>query len=261
MLDILMSDPTRIIGASPIDLRHARSQWRQLIDLLKQVGCQVQLLPECPYISDFFAVSRHGFVLQHRVLLGYRSTDVMNESSPYLSAWCQLPSHKTAIQVDQTRLHPDHKTPLPYAGHADTLYIDDCIYFGYGGHSAHEVANDLITKTGKRVVDLFVEQPDTYLIDAILPVHDGMVLCHESGLHRNSHDVLSSCFTTDTLQDSPDDYPSHSLVFDEVAIVPDNCYETQRMLGEIGYTVHPVDVRFFQSIGLGPRGLILPLLS
>ena len=50
-----------------------------------------------------------------------------------------ITSQKTAIQVDQTRLHPDHKTPLPYAGHADTLYIDDCIYFGYGGHSARKL--------------------------------------------------------------------------------------------------------------------------
>ena len=254
-----MSRPDHISGATSADQRHALLQWDNLHELLTQLGCHIHLLPSCSYVDNLFAVSRHGFLLNDRALLGYSGNNP-DESSPYLSAWCQQHSSDKPIQVFHTRLHPDRETPLPYAGHADTLFIDDCVYFGYGCHSAHEIANDLITKTGKRVVDLFVDQSDRYLIDTILPVHDGMMLYHDSGLHQNSLSVLDSCFTTDVIQDSIDLCPSHSLVIGDHAIVPDNCYETQRVFGDLGYQVSPIDMRLYQSMQLGPRGLILPIL-
>ena len=260
MIQILMSRPEQILGASSADQRHAIMQWDALYETLTQLGCHVHLLPCCPYVEDFFAVSRHGFALDQRMLLSY-SGHSSSETSPYLSAWCeQFSSPEDPVHISRTRLHPDRETPLPYAGHADTLFIDNCLYFGYGSYSAHEIANDLITKTGKRVVDLFIDQSQRYLIDTILPVHDGMMLYHDHGLHQNSLLVLDGCFTTATLQDAVDLCPSHSLMIGDHAVVPDNCYETQRMLGELGYQVIPVEMSAYQAMQLGPRGLILPLL-
>ena len=95
----------------------------------------------------------------------------------------------------------------------------------------------------------------------MLPVHDGLILRHDDGLHDNSLAVLSDCFSTDTLQDCSSKLPAHTLIVNDHAIVPDNCYETQRMLGDFGLDIIPVDMTYFQSIGLGPRALTLPVFQ
>ena len=260
MSQLLMSKPEHIEGASPVDLRHAQSQWKTLHDALITVGYKVECLPDVSYVKHYYAMSRHGLLIDNKALLAFHASSTHDQqTSPYLAAWCHYHAKKRPLRVETTRLHPERTVPIAYAGHADTLYIDQCLYFGYGANSVHEIANDLITKTGKRVVDLFITEPGAHLIDFVLPVHDGQIFCDPSGLHPNSVSVLADCFSLHNLQDPKACYPAQSMICGQKAIVSSECHETQLMLAEHGYEVLTIDMQFFHSMGLGPRALTLPL--
>ena len=259
MNQVIMSPPSREPGMSALDFSHAESQWNSLYEMLKHLQLQIHIMPNVSYVDAFYAVSRHGFITDKIVLLAHQPVNVARQYAPYLKSFCQSISTLEAHQIQSVRLHPDHHSPLKYAGYADTFCVDDCLYFGYGSSSDHAVANDLQSKTGKRVIDLCLQDEYPFLMDAFLPVNEGQALCHPSSMHPDSVSLLAESFMLTTLQDDFSLVPSHSIVLDQTAIVSEQCYDTQSALSSLGYDVLTVDLGFFQDRRLGPRGLILPI--
>ena len=73
MTQLLMSKPERIEGASAVDLRHAQSQWQSLHDALLSVGCKVDCLPDVPYVQHYYAMSRHGLMIDNKALMAFHA--------------------------------------------------------------------------------------------------------------------------------------------------------------------------------------------
>ena len=261
MTHFLMSPPCRHAARSSQDFSALYREWQSLGDTLERVGCRVTRIPTAPGVDSFFALSRHALIVDRTIILNHQRGPRSHLSSPYFSAWCQASELMQTYRVESPRLHPDRLEPLLFSGEADTLIVDNTLYFGYGGLSAHDMANDLVTKTGKRVVDLSILSHQHTLMDCLVAVHDGQLLCHLDRIHPNSVAVLADHFAVTEHQDAPEYFPSHSLILDEHAIVADNCYETQAALGAFGYDVIPLEFKAFQSLGFGPRALVMTVPS
>ena len=255
----IMSRPSLNQGYSKIDIQHAASQWQKLFDLILKFNIPIHLLPDVSYVDRFYALAYHGFIYKDSCLFSnYNASN--RQYAPYLNAWLTQNHHMFGMSKSYPRAHGDHHLPHIFAGSADAILIDSVIYFGYGEFSNIEVANDLATIMKTKTVELALNDKNKNLIDSILPINPGQVLCHDLALESQSTSKLADSFSLICLQDDPKIFPSHTLIHGLKAICSDACNETIKMLSELGYEVFPIDMSFYQTLGLGPRSLTLSML-
>ena len=259
MKAVIMSEPYLNHGFSSVDIQHGNTEWQQLHDLISQLDLPVHRLPSVHYIDQFFALSRHGLIYADQCLLGYHH-DAKSQYGPYLNAWFSESPHFSSLHTTYPRGHSDNKHPHLFSGSADAILVDSTFYLGYGTFTHIEVANDLTSVTKNKTVELSLLHQNSHLIDSILPINSGQIFYHDASLNPQSTSTLAESFSLICTQDDPSLCPTHSLIYGLNAICSDNCVETMKNLIQLGYEVHPIDMRFFQSLGLGPLALILPVL-
>ncbi|MEC8881815.1 MAG: hypothetical protein VX737_00855 [Pseudomonadota bacterium] len=259
MKAVIMSEPVFTNGFSSVDNQHAHQQWQQLHDLILKLGIPVYRLPNVPYIDRFYAMSQHGLIYGNQCLLAH-NRDARCQYGPYLKAWISESPNFSSLHTAYPRYHRDNKHPQVFSGSADAILVDSTFYMGYGTYTNIEVANDLTSVMKTRTVELSLLKPNSHLIDSILPINSGQIFYQDASLNPQSASTLAESFSLICAQDDPTLYPTHSLIYGLNAICSDNCVETIKNLIQLGYEVHTVEMSFFQSLGLGPLALTLPVL-
>lgn len=259
MKAVIMSEPDFKNGFSSVDIQHAHQQWQQLHDLILKFDIPIHKLPSVPYIDRFFALSQHGLIYGNQCLLAH-NRDARSQYGPYLNAWLSESPNFSALHTTYPRCHRDNKHPQLFSGSADAILVDSTFYMGYGAFTNIEVANDLSSVMKMRTVELSLLKQNSHLIDSILPINSGQIFYQDATLNSQSASTLAESFSLICTQDDPSIYPTHSLIYGLNAICSDNCIETIKNLIQLGYEVHTVDMSFFQSLGLGPLALTLPVL-
>lgn len=259
MKSAILSQPCLDNSLSSVDQRHAITEWHGLVHCLRHIGIPVFLMPTVSYLDKHFALSFHGFIYNEYCLLSHRQQD--NAAyAPYLNAWLsESNDFPYTIKTSYPRAHQDHREPLFFSGQADCTLIDDTLYMGYGSLTDIEVSNDLVSLMRTKTVELCLSQPNTTLMDCLLPINTGQMLIHQTPLSPEATSTLADSFSLLCIQDDPELLPCHSAMHDMHAICNQNCTETIKILTELGYQVHPLPMDFYQSIQLGPRSLMLPV--
>ena len=238
--------------------KKALHQWQELYKLLDSLGCEISLVPSPSANPLFVGASQYAFVTDNTFVFSYSKHSTC-QFSPFLNAWIREQDQFSNYKICQPALHPDHPHPLFFSGSTDAILIDGSLYFGYGPSSAHAVASDLCATIKKPVIDISLKGSARFLIDAIFPINDGQMLCNPSQVDPSSLSYLADRFSLHDSKDPIETLPTHSIVIDNHAIVSQDCFETQQLFSSLGYEVSTINLDAFQSYGLGPRALVLPI--
>ena len=256
MEHFIMSEPQPDNQLATKTIETRLNQWHELRETLIKLGHRVTEITPTTYAKDFHLTAKHAMILDGKAMLGHNNA-LAYQSAPYFAAAAQVEQALSHIAIAQNHLHPDHKSPLAFGGSTDTLFINDSILMNYGVNTAIEMANRISSMTGKKVIDLSLRKKESCLMDAILSVNEGQLICDLDLIETNSLSYLTEVYEIIGCKDDPKKKPTHTLMTSTGAIVPENCYETQEQLSELGYDVHTIAFDTFQNIGYGPRAMTL----
>ena len=231
-------------------------QWHDLYEKLLEIGHKITLIPSPPYTENFHLTSKHALLINKKIMLGY-NTNVKDQCAPYLAAAIREEDKLCNYEIATNQMHPDHKCPMLFNGSADTIYVNDSILMCYSNNTSLEMANRIGSTTGKKVIDLPLRDPKSQLIDAVLMINEGQLICDIDALDPHSLSYLTEIYEIMNIRDEQSKIPTQSIMTSLGAIVAENCYETQEQIAQLGYEVHCIPFDYFQALGHGPRAFVL----
>ena len=251
-----MSKPEITEIAQESNQEHCIKQWQGLHEKLLELGHKVTTISQPSYTKNFHLTARHALLLNQKIMLSYNN-DIANQCAPYFAAAISQEDQLCDYEIATNQMHPDHKRPMLFNGSVDTIYVNDSILMCYSNNTSLEMANRIGSTTGKKVIDLSLRDRQSQLIDAILMINEGQLICDIDALDPHSLSYLTEIYEIMNIRDEQSKAPTQSLMTSSGAIVADNCYETQEQIAQLGYEVHCIPFDYFQALGHGPKSLVL----
>ena len=253
MSSFVMCSPCNSSAPAPL-----LAEWRNFFDILSRESVSLSLLPPVPKNLGLASVAHQGFVWKNRAYMSYERK-ISDHAMPYLFAW--LKHH--GFQILPQALGRDNAMPIPFAGSADCIVVDDTLYLGYGIHTAHHMANVLPSQFNAKLVDLcLIHTKLQNLVQVFCPLPCGRALVVPSGFDPSSLRKLEADFDIIPVSDEEALRGACSaVVLDDKIIMPSDCHDACNTLYQHDYEVIETDMPAFIKSGRGCRSLVAELID
>jgi N-dimethylarginine dimethylaminohydrolase len=234
------------------------SEWQNLREILSKQSVALSLLAPVPYNIGVSCLAHQGFIWKNRAYMSYEKK-LSDHGMPFLLAW--LKHH--GFQILPQALGRDNAMPIPFAGSADCLVVEDTLYLGYGLQTGHHMANVLPSHFNAKLVDLCLTNPKLpNLIQVFCPLSCGRALVCESGFDASALRKIAADFEIIPVSETDAARGACSAVLlDDKIIIPTGCDDTANQLFEHDYEVIETDLTHFSKKGYGCRSLVAELID
>lgn len=230
----------------------ATAQWRQLLETLRSLDCEVEVLSPEPDWPDMVFTANAGLVAGSRFLLGNFRHPKRQGETPAYERW--FADHGFEI-VPLPKIHV-------FEGEGDALWFGETLFCGHGFRTDREIAGWLAEELRCAVVDFALNDPHFYHLDTCFcPLHGGEALWHPPAFSEASQRMMRD-HVLDLVTVPPEEalrFACNAVVLGRHVLIPAGCPETSRMLVERGYECHPLPMSEFIKSGGACKCLVLRL--
>lgn len=231
-----------------VNAKKALEQWQNLVDTLKSLNIQVDIIEQQPDVPDMVFATDQGIVQDNEVVLAnFRFTERQKERV-YYREWFR--EHGFRLRA--------LSNVFPFEG-GDTLFFKDKLLVGTGFRASFESCDELWKKLDVVVVPLELVDPRYYHLDTCLvPIDDSLVFYYPPAFSMESRKKLKSLVPQ--LKEFSDTevagYAANSFVSGDHVVIQSGVPTFAEKLRECGKIVHEVDVSEFNKSGGGIHCLI-----
>lgn len=226
---------------SPTSTSRGLTQWKDLHDLLSELGHTVDLVEPVAGLPDMVFAANGAIVVDDRVLVArFRHPQRQEESQSYME-WFRAHGWPTVQQAERTN-----------EGEGDYLYTGDMFLAGSGfrgEQGAHDEVRDFF---GKQVLSLTLVDPRFYHLDTALTVLDhDEIMYYPAAFSTESRMLLAERFPDAVLADQADAnvFGLNALSDGRHVILPRQAKRLQAQLRERGF--EPIGVALEELLKAG----------
>lgn len=230
----------------------AQTQWQQLYDLIRSLGCQVELIEPQPGLPDMVFTANAGLVWQDTVFLSRFRYAVRAPESAHFERWFR--AHGFRVE----RLPPD----LYFEGAGDALFCGETLCAAYRFRSDVRSHQWMAARIGCPLVVAELVNPYFYHLDTCFcPLRPGVAIWYPGAFDEYGRAALAQVVPELVPVHSREAYrfACNSVVLGDHVILPAGCPETSRLLQSLGFQPLEVDLSEFQKAGGSAKCLTLRL--
>lgn len=232
------------------DRETAAQQWRQLVEILTQLGARISPLDPQPGLPDLVFTANAAMIFQQRALLSHFRHQQRQGEEPFCAAWFE--AHGFAVE----RL-PDERF---FEGAGDALFCGDTLIAGYRIRSdvqSHQLVAEL---TQSRVVPLELIDGHYYHLDTCFcPLAPGVAIWYPGAFDDYGRRALSELIP-ELIAVAPDEahsFACNAVVVAKHVVTNTGCPNLHRDLKARGYT--PVETPLSEFVKAGGSAKCLTL--
>jgi len=167
-----------------VDKKAALFQWQNLVDLYKNLGLKIRLIPASKGLPDLVFTTDHGVWIRDTFYLSnFRYPERQKEQSIALK-WYE--SQKIKVQ---------HTPSYCFMEGGDVMHHEDSIFVGYGFRTSHETIEYLHNTTRLEVIALELIDESFYHLDTcFLPINRDTAFYYPPAFSTSSIKLLKSHF-------------------------------------------------------------------
>ncbi|SCG40318.1 N-Dimethylarginine dimethylaminohydrolase [Micromonospora coxensis] len=234
-----------------VNEQSAHEQWRGLVETIREVGGLVEQIPAVPQLPDMVFVANGGIVSGDFFLPAAMRHPERQGETPHLRAWfeefgCKVLDPPAGVQE----------------GAGDALAFGDVLVAGYGLRSERAAYDDIVARTGWRVLPVRLVDPRLYHVDiAFCPLDDRQALVAPDAFDREGRRALADLVPDPVLLTMEEAlaFSANSIVVGHVVIMPACSARLEAELRRRGFEVVVRPVGEFLKAGGGVRCLTLTL--
>ena len=220
----------------------AQAQWRGLHDKLRNLGCEIELIPPKPRLPDMVFTANAGLTVGLRFIpSNFRHKERAGEA-PFFAQWME--AHGYEIHW----LPPE----LYFEGEGDALFSGDVLFCGYKFRSdvnAHRAVAEMLRAL---VISVELVDPRFYHLDTCFcPLPDGGAVWFPNAFdeygQRTIRDHVQNLI--DVSEEEAAGFSCNAVVLDHDIVLPEGAPKLVATLSERGYRCHPLPMTEFLKAG------------
>ncbi len=229
----------------------ARSQWRGLTEVLRQLGVTLDLVPPVAGLPDMVFTANGGLVLDRKVIVpNFRCPERQGETAHFQAFFEQL--------KDRGLLDDVHRLPsaVAFEGAGDCLWDSarEIFWMGYGQRSGAGAAPLVSGYFGKPVVALELVDPRFYHLDTCLrPLPGGQIVYFPAAFSASAHaEIVARAGAQNLIPVDEADatvFACNNVAFDDHIVVSSVSAGLRTRLEGLGYRVHETPLWAFHRSG------------
>ncbi len=238
----------------------AQKQWQNLHNTIKSLGVDIKLITPQPKLPDLVFIDA-GFLHQNIFIPSNFYYPERQGERIYFSKWFKENGYEI-LDIDDK---------FKFEGHGDNLWSGDKkVFCGYGFRSQKESFVEIeISLRQKLSLDrlpfemILMELIDSrfyHLDTCFCPLNENQALYFPGAISQNSIQLAKKHIELfEVPEEEAIKFACNSLVLDKNIIIPANCFETNKLLKNLGYTVWEVEMTEFMKSGGACKCLSMPV--
>ncbi len=241
--------------SNTVNLDRARRQWHALMAVLeKEVGAVLEKLNPVPGLPDMVFTANAGVVRGTiAVPSRFRHPERQREEQ-HFQTWFREHGYEVVT------LEPH----VFFEGAGDLLGFPDAWFGGYRQRSDIRAYPRLSKIFGREIIPVELVDSRFYHLDTCFcPLSGGELLYYPAAFDTYAQAVITDRIGKDRLLVVPETdalrFACNAVCVGKHVVLPAGCPDTVRLLTEVGYTVHPVELDEFMKSGGSAKCLTLAL--
>lgn len=230
----------------------AVAQWQQLVDTLKELECQIELIHPQPDWPDMVFTANGGLVIGDRFIrANVRHVERAGEA-PWFEQWFrELGLHVITLPSN-----------LVFEGEGDALFCGDTLFCAHPfrtDQAAHLALSELL---GCRIISLKLVDARFYHLDTCFcPLSDGALVWYPPAFDPASRDLIDANMVDriEVTAEEAASFACNAIVVGEHVVIPEGCPRLSAGLHDRGLTTHSVPMTEFIKSGGACKCLVLQL--
>lgn len=237
-----------------VDKIKAMQQWQLLVDVLVELGIQVEVIEQRKGLPDMVFAADQGIVRSGTVLLANFRYPERAKESIYYQRWFK--EHGFRLR--------ELPAPASFEG-GDALFIGNLLFVGTGFRASSESCQELARLIGIEVFPLELIDPYFYHLDmSFLPINASTAFFYPPAYSEQSRQLLEEKVPNllKLTAEAAQAFAANSFVSGNDIIIPTATPSSFReSLADFGLQAHEVDISEFKKSGGGLHCLINVLES
>jgi N-dimethylarginine dimethylaminohydrolase len=230
----------------------ARQQWKDLVEILQQVGARISILAPVAGLPDLVFTANAGIVFRHRVILSNFKYPQRQKEQPINAAWFA----QNGFQLEYL---PDGYF---FEGAGDALFCGDTLFAGYRIRSDAAAHQCVAERLNCRVIPVaLVDQYYYHLDTCFCPLAPGAAVYYPAAFDeygtRALHEHVPQLIPV--VAEDARQFACNAVVVGKHVITNTGCAQLHRELQALGYTTWETPLGEFVKSGGSAKCLTLRL--
>jgi N-dimethylarginine dimethylaminohydrolase len=230
----------------------ARLQWKNLLDILNSIHCEIQVIEPAGGLPDMVFTANAGFIVGSQVFLSrFRHKERAGEAD-HFKKWFKA--------------HGFRVTELPagifFEGAGDALFVGNTLFAAYRFRSDIRAHTFIAGKLKVGVLSLELTKKRFYHLDTCFaPLSSESVLYYPPAFDQYGQKVIEEN-VSDPIpvpEKEANRFVCNAVVMGKDVIINHQCPETGSLLTERGFRVHETDLSEFIKAGGSAKCLTLQI--
>lgn len=234
------------------DPRLATSQWHGLRDKLRELGCDVQLLPAQPRLPDLVFTANAGLLVGHRFIPSHFRHPERQGEEPHFIQW--FTDHGCEI----VRLPED----MFFEGEGDALFAGDMLFCGYKFRSEIRSHQFIADQLECLVVSVELVDSRFYHLDTCFcPLNATTAMWFPGAFDEYGQRAIRN-HIPHLIGVAPEEsvhFACNAVVLERDVVLPEGCPKLYTALEEQGFQTHALPMTEFIKAGGACKCLTLLL--
>lgn len=241
---------------NPVDSVLAQQQWEALYQTIQDCGAQVELLTPVAGLPDLVFTSNGGAQYTGNIVLSHFKHPERQAEIPYFKAWFKQHDYPILNEYKATQ-----NNVYSFEGAAEFLPLGDKWFAGYGNRSDQQFFIDNNIFDQEQLVYCELVNPNFYHLDSCFcPLNDKQAIWYPKAFSKESQQRMQQCaelIAVPTVEAHR--FACNAVVINNHVILPTGCPETSKLLHNLGFIVHALDMSEFLKSGGACKCLTLRL--
>lgn len=240
---------SRARGSSPA---LAKEQWRQLADILRELGVTVELMPPQQGLPDLVFTANAGLVFHDRFISSRFKHEVRAGESAHFDSW--FAQHGFTVEHLPEGMY--------FEGAGDALFCGSILFAGYRIRSDVQSHNHLAHVLERRVLPIELVNPRFYHLDTCFcPLAPGEAMYYPPAFDSYGRKLLESHIPRllEVQEAEAMRFACNAVVVGKTIVMNSGCPKLEADLNQWGYQTRPTALDEFIKAGGSAKCLTLRL--
>jgi N-dimethylarginine dimethylaminohydrolase len=224
------------------DMEVVKAQWNGLHQKLRELGCDVHLVPPQPKLPDMVFTANAGLAVGRRFIPSNFRHEERSREATFFADW--MTGHGYEVEWLPKDLY--------FEGEGDALFGGEALFCGYKFRSdiqSHRLVGEMLSRL---VISVELVDPRFYHLDTCFcPLPDGGAFWFPAAFDEYGQSAIRQHVgkMIDVSEDEAAHFSCNAVVLDHNIVLPEGAPKLVQQLTERGYTCHPLPMTEFLKAG------------